>query len=116
MRRLALLAALLALAAPATAAAPARLQVAAREFSLTLSRQKLKAGPAVIELVNFGEDAHDLRLRRAGWPRTYGTRVAQPGEVLRIEATLVPGRYRLWCSLGDHAQRGMTASLLVAAR
>lgn len=113
MKRLVALAVLLALAAPATAAAPSRLQVSAREWSLTLSRQKLKAGRSLVELVNFGEDAHDLRLRRIGGARTYGTRIARPGEVLELKAKLVPGRYRLWCSLPGHARRGMIAVLTV---
>lgn len=69
----------------AVALALARVQVVADEFSLTLSRQKVKAGPVLIQLVNFGEDDHDLR----------------------------PGRYRLWCTLGDHHERGMEATLVV---
>ena len=43
---------------------PARVQVVAHEFSFTLSRTTLKPGTAVIELANFGQDAHDLRVQR----------------------------------------------------
>ena len=39
---------------------PARVQVVAQEFRYALSRQTIKAGPAIIELRNAGEDAHDL--------------------------------------------------------
>jgi hypothetical protein len=115
MRRLGLagLALLLALAAPASAGAPSRLQVTAREWSLTLSRQTLRAGPAVIELVNFGQDAHDLRLRRIGATHIAGTRLVQPRDIVRLSLTLAPGRYRLWCSLPGHARLGMTATLRV---
>jgi hypothetical protein len=112
VKRLALVVAL-ALAAPATAAAPARLQVAAQEFSFTLSRQTIKAGPAIIELANFGEDPHDLRLRRVGGTRTYAIGTVQPGEVSDLETKLKAGKFVLWCSIADHRARGMHAVLTV---
>jgi hypothetical protein len=101
------------LALPAAAAPPSRLQVVAREFSLTLSRQKLKAGPAIIELVNFGEDVHDLRLRRVGGTRIRGIPIVKPGGHLALVTRLPAGRYRLWCSIADHRTRGMHAVLVV---
>jgi plastocyanin len=106
----------LACAVPATAAAPApaRLQVSAKEFSFTLSRAKLKPGWALVELANFGEDPHDLRLRRIGGTVTRSIRTVEPEEQRILRAKLLPGRYRLWCSLGDHASRGMRAQLVVA--
>jgi hypothetical protein len=114
MRAAALLAALLALAVPASAAAPpARAQVVAKEFSLALSRPWVKAGPAVVELANFGEDPHDLRLQRIGGTKVYGTPIVQPGGVYDLSLRLQPGRYRLWCSLGDHRARGMVTTLVV---
>ena len=93
--------------------APARVQVVAREFSLALSRPTIKAGTAIIELANFGEDAHDLRLQRAGGTKIYGWPVAQSGAVEDRALRLVPGRYRLWCSIANHRALGMVATLLV---
>jgi hypothetical protein len=93
--------------------APARLQVGADEFRYTLSRQTLKAGPAVVQLVNYGEDEHDLRLRRRGGTRVYRVGTARPGGMAELEARLLPGRFTLWCSLADHRTRGMTATLVV---
>jgi uncharacterized cupredoxin-like copper-binding protein len=96
---------------------PARLQVVAHEYTLTLSRTTIKAGPAVIELVNLGMDPHDLRLQRIGGARIYGTPVVDPGG--RAELTiphLLAGRYRVWCAVADHRMRGMKASLRVVAR
>jgi hypothetical protein len=104
----------LMLAAPATAAAPARLLVGATEFRLSLSRAAIKAGPAVIQLQNFGEDDHNLRLRRIGGKRVYKIATVAPGaDVGQLGARLLPGRYSLWCSLADHAARGMRATLIV---
>ena len=96
---------------------PARVQVVAEEFSLTLSRRTIKAGPAVIELANFGQDAHDLVMRRsARGARTYRVKETLPEHQRVIRATVVPGRYLLWCSIADHRQRGMQVWLTVKKR
>jgi plastocyanin len=94
-------------------AAPARMQVVAREFSFSLSRTRLPAGQAVIELANFGQDPHDLRLQRVGARHIAGTPVAAPGSRAELTVKLLPGRYSLWCSVADHRARGMRATLVV---
>jgi hypothetical protein len=96
-----------------TLAAPARVQVGADEFGYTLSRPAIKAGPVIVQLANFGEDEHDLRLRRVGGTRTYRIRAVAPGSVGELETRFLPGRFRLWCSLADHRARGMRATLVV---
>ena len=93
--------------------APARVQVGADEFRYSLSRQSIVAGPAIVQLVNYGEDEHDLRLRRAGGTRTYLVGTVRPGGTRDLEARLLPGRFTLWCSLADHRTRGMSATLVV---
>ena len=96
-------------------AAPARLEVTALDFHLVLSRLTVKSGPIAIELVNFGQDLHDLRLQAvARGSRPLGLAVVRPGGRAELDTSLPPGRYRLWCSLGDHRQRGMRAVLTVA--
>ncbi len=92
---------------------PARAQVSAEEYSFGLSRTTLKAGPAIVELVNFGEDPHDLRLQRVGARHIAGTPVVQRGEHYDLKLKLAPGRYVLWCSVADHRARGMHATLVV---
>jgi hypothetical protein len=104
----------LAGALPATAAAPGRLQVTALEFEYRLSRPQLRAGRwSIIELVNLGQDEHDLRLRRIGGTKTYGIRKVLPGQRRYLAAKLRVGRYNLWCSIADHKARGMRAQLKV---
>jgi hypothetical protein len=98
-----------ALLAPSPA--PARVQVSADEIRYALSRPAIRSGPAIVELVNYGEDEHDLRLRRVGGTRTYRIGTVRPGAVGTLEARLRPGRFVLWCSLADHRSRGMTARL-----
>jgi hypothetical protein len=116
---LAMAAASLAIAMPfATAAtpAPARVQASADEFSLALSRPSMRSGPAIVELVNYGEDDHDLALRRvARGAKTYRIGIVHPGRTGELVARLRPGLYRLWCTLAGHRARGMTATLRVRA-
>lgn len=108
-------AAALAVALPAGAApAPARVQVSAREFSLVLSRLSTRAGPTIVQLVNDGEDDHDLVLRRVGGSRTYRIGVVHPGGVAELEARLLRGRFTLWCTLPRHRAQGMSATLRVS--
>jgi plastocyanin len=95
------------------AAAPARLQVVAKEFSFGLSRSSLKAGPAVIELANFGQDPHDLRLQRVGSRHIAGIGSVAPGERGELTVKLARGRYSLWCSVANHRKLGMRATLVV---
>jgi hypothetical protein len=117
--RLAAAAALALLLVPASSAlapAPARVQVSAKEFFFALSRRTVFAGPAIVELVNFGEDPHDLRMERLGGGRLWKTPLVYPGAYYDLNATLVPGRYRLWCSVGNHRELGMETVLTVVAR
>jgi hypothetical protein len=116
MRRLGLVLAALGCAAvvPAQAAAPlSRVQVVALEFHYRLSRVRIPAGPARIELVNFGQDEHDLRLRRVGGTAVYQLPKVLPGERRILTVRLKPGLYRLSCTVADHAARGMRAQLRV---
>jgi len=100
--------------APAAALAPpARVQVAATEFDFALSRASIKSGRALVELANYGEDPHDLRLQRIGGRRVYALGVVAPGGSKVLSAKLLPGTFRLWCSIADHRARGMRATLIV---
>lgn len=91
-----------------------RLSVTAREFYYVLSRPGVKPGGVTIELNNQGEDPHNLNLLLEGGA----------GEPLQIPETdslernvaifdLPAGKYRLWCSLPEHEEEGMAATLQV---
>jgi hypothetical protein len=116
VRLVALLAAL-AVGAPIADAKPrppSRMQVTSSEFEFVVSRAKLRQGRAIVELVNLGEDPHDLALRRtARGARTYSTPEVLPGGERTISLRLYPGRYQLWCTIADHRARGMRATLTV---
>jgi hypothetical protein len=105
-----------ALVALTSAPPPQRMQVVAKEFSLTLSRGTLHPGPVIVQLVNYGEDAHDLRLRRnAPGSRVYAIPPVQSGGDASIRLTLKTGTYLLWCSLANHRELGMWATLKVTS-
>jgi hypothetical protein len=95
---------------------PARVQVVAQEFSYSLSRRKVKAGKVIVELVNRGQDAHDLDLERVGSTHVIHFPKVEPGHYVDKMLTLKPGKYLLWCPIADHQQRGMQTTLLVVAR
>jgi plastocyanin len=112
--KLALLAGMLGLAlVNATPRAPARVQVVAREYSFSLSRLHVPAGTAVIELANFGQDPHDLRVQRVGAKHVAGLGVVPPGKRGELTVKLAPGRYSFWCSVANHRKLGMRTTLVV---
>jgi hypothetical protein len=99
---------------PGPGPAPARLGVVAREWSLVLSRGTLSAGRAIVQLQNFGEDAHNLRIERldgAGTP--FDVPLAESGELQSGQTTLAAGDYKIYCSLPGHDAQGMHARLTV---
>jgi plastocyanin len=87
--------------------------VVAQEFSYSLSRTKVRAGRVIIELVNHGQDTHDLDLRRVGDTKIWRFPSVQPGQFVDRELKLAPGRYQLWCAIADHNELGMHATLRV---
>jgi plastocyanin len=105
---------LIAAPTPTVIPPPARVQVVAQEFRYALSRQTIKAGRAIVELRNLGQDTHDLVLQRADgsrvvlrWP------AAAPGAVIDRAITLKPGLYRFVCTVANHRALGMQALLRV---
>ncbi len=122
MRRIGAIALVLAGLGTANAAAgsdavPDRVQVRGTEFDLTLSKQKLRPGRAIVQFLNDGEDPHDLKLQRvdsSGAPMgpELAVGVVGPGEYENLDTPLKKhSTYLLWCSLGEHRQLGMEATL-----
>ena len=92
---------------------PQRVQVTALEFEYRLSRLSVRQGPALIELVNYGEDEHNLVLRRVGGTKRWRIAKILPGSHATLALRLRPGLYRLQCMVADHSARGMRATLRV---
>jgi hypothetical protein len=100
--------------APQEPALPSFVSVAAREFSLTLSRPLVGAGNVRMELRNSGEDPHNLVVSPEGTHTPLATfSELDPGLYERRTVALAPGRYQLWCSLEFHEGLGMNVTLRV---
>jgi hypothetical protein len=88
--------------------------VAAREFSLTLSRPLVGKGSVRVELRNNGEDPHNLVVSPEGTHTPLASfSTLGPGTYERRSVALDPGRYQLWCSLEGHEAAGMSVTLRV---
>jgi len=95
---------------------PTRLQAVADEFRFSLSRSRVPAGRVTIELANFGEDAHNFKLRRVGGTHVYTIGKTLPGARTTKTLRLRHGRFTYWCSVADHEARGMNGTLRVRRR
>jgi plastocyanin len=96
-----------------------RLGVKAAEFLYILSRPSVRAGEVTVELNNYGEDAHNLNLQRQGSGGGEGPVLELPETAAHDRSVdsfdLPAGTYRLWCSLPEHDEKGMHATLQVEA-
>lgn len=95
---------------------PDRVQVRGSEFNLTLSKSKVIPGRVIVQFLNSGEDAHDLRLQRLGPGGPEGPELGvgevEPGAYANLDAHLrKASSFVLWCSLKDHRLLGMEATL-----
>ena len=70
------------------------------------------ATPVRFELSNDGTLPHDIHVRK-GDEELGGTEAIGDGERATASVTLAPGEYELYCSIGDHADLGMTGKLTV---
>jgi hypothetical protein len=102
---------------PADPSGPSRLLATSLEPSptqlqLQLSRATLPAGAAIVEQYNAGEDPHDLILERQGVVAfTFPT--LDPGLNQRQTFNLARGTWTFFCSLLNHRELGMQATLTV---
>jgi uncharacterized cupredoxin-like copper-binding protein len=87
--------------------------VGAREFRLSVYRSRVRAGEVRFNLVNYGEDAHDLVVRDRGGRIRGRSEEVRPGRRTTLALRLGRGGYRLSCDVADHAERGMRAALKV---
>ena len=87
-------------------------RVAADEYSFDPSKIVLESGPLTVELKNDGVLAHNLRVLRDGQD-VGGTETFQGGATRSATVQLAPGSYQFQCSVGNHAQLGMTGEIEV---
>jgi plastocyanin len=89
------------------------LTVTGDEYSFDPGRVTVRgAGPLTIRLRNDGELAHNLRIERDG-EDIGGTPTFPGGQTQSGRVNLEHGRYEMVCTVGDHAELGMTGELEV---
>jgi plastocyanin len=91
----------------------ATLRVTGDEYSFDPGRVTVRgAGPLTIRLRNDGDLAHNLRIERDG-EDIGGTPTFAGGQTQSGRVNLEHGRYEMVCTVGDHAELGMTGELEV---
>jgi plastocyanin len=90
-----------------------RVQVTATEYAFSLSRTSVPAGKVVVEFVNKGQDEHNLNVLPHEGELAGSFANTQSGGIRDSTMVLHPGSYTLFCSLPEHAQKGMRATLMV---
>ena len=84
------------------------------EFEVELAKRSFpREGVYTLKVVNEGEATHVLEAE--GPNGETETEEIPPGESAELDAYFVSGTYKLYCPIGDHEQRGMTARLRVEA-
>jgi plastocyanin len=97
-----------------TVAADKGVRVSAREYSFDPAKVVVTGGPARlrITLANRGSLAHNMKVEQ-GAAQLGGTPTFPGAQTHSGTVSVKPGRYRLVCTVGDHEQLGMHASLEV---
>ena len=90
----------------------ARLDIVGTEYSFDPATIAQDAHTINFALRNQGQEEHDFELIG---PRgvVAHIRAIQPGITKGISVSLQPGSYRFVCTIGNHAQIGMTGTLTV---
>lgn len=121
MRRLAFCAVVLAGCAPlgvvqpGTPQAPEVLKVSLTDGSIVVRPRMVARGKVGLEVVNDGALEHGFHVVGPGVDEQ-SDEFLSPGQTRMMWLELAPGTFRVFCPDGDHAERGMSAHLIVTDR
>jgi hypothetical protein len=87
-------------------------------FSFEPTRTSVRSGQLIVQLINEGEDEHDMDIQQVGPGGTLEgpvAKVPQTESKHQNSASLEvqPGTYRMWCTLFHHAEEGMRIEITV---
>jgi plastocyanin len=86
--------------------------VSEREWSVTLSRLKVPHGAITFSIHNFGQDDHNIKIRKHGSQYGFSGRIRSGGSAT-LTVNLKPGIYWVFCGIPGHRALGMNAKLTV---
>lgn len=96
--------------------APAQVRSVDAVGTVAFTKRALRTTPGRVTLVSRNRTPlrHNIAIRGKRLPTPVKGRVVQTGGVSRVSATLRPGVYVFYCSVGGHAAAGMRGTLTVA--
>ena len=83
------------------------------------SRKTVKSGELTVQLINAGEDEHNMDMEKVGpgnapeGPIVVAVSAASKGASAPTTVDVEPGTYRMWCTLPGHAAKGMETTITV---
>jgi plastocyanin len=83
------------------------------------SRKTVKSGELTVQLINMGEDEHNMDMEKVGpgnapeGPIVVAVSAASKGASTPTTVDVEPGTYRMWCTLPGHAAKGMETTITV---
>ncbi len=98
-------------AMPAQNQQPNEVQVELIAYEIRMPAQ-LPPGPTEFVVTNIGELPHNFEIEGQGIEREFEEDL-QAGETRTMQVDLQPGEYRVYCPVGNHAERGMEMTLTV---
>src|SRR6185295_1224378 len=107
---------LLGAAAVGSTTSPTVVDVRLSEWKVEVSAATVPAGPVVFRVANAGQIEHAFEVEGKGLEKRSEPIVAGAEGTLNV--TLKPGRYELYCPVGNgaHKQAGMQTTIKVAAQ
>ena len=92
-----------------------QISVQLSEWKVALSPQTVATGPVTLVVTNSGQIPHAFEIEGQGLERE--TAIVQPGAQMTLTLTLTPGRYEVYCPIGDgsHKKLGMETQLTVTS-
>jgi uncharacterized cupredoxin-like copper-binding protein len=88
----------------------ATVPVVESEFKIVPRSTNLKAGKVTFDVKNDGKIPHDLAIKGM----SEKTKLIAPGGSAKLEVTVRPGKYELYCSVPGHEAAGMKVNITVS--
>lgn len=90
---------------------PQRVRVTLDDYVIEMP-DTVPSGTLVFEANNRGTQDHSLEVEGQGVHQALPD-PADPGNTMELTVDLQPGTYRMYCPVGDHAERGMEKTIIV---